>query len=106
MSWVVTVVPARPRAGTHFVEGGLQVLGGDGARVVEGARRQGVVGDAVDLPGQAAGSLEQCFCGGRLEQRQLAAGQLQTVGEVGVEFVALQAAEMMAHDQALAERFV
>ena len=28
------------------------------------------------------------------------------MGEVGGEFVALQAAEMMAHDQALAERFV
>ena len=36
----------------------------------------------------------------------LAAGQMQAVGEVGVEFVAVESGEVVAHDEALRERFV
>ena len=65
------------------------------------AGRQGVVRDSVDLAGQAAGGLEQRLGGGRLEQRQFAASGTEAVSEVGVEFVALQADDVMAHDEAL-----
>ena len=43
-------VLGRLRSGAQFVEGVLQVLGGDAARIGERARRQGVMGDAVDQP--------------------------------------------------------
>ena len=45
--------------------------------------------------------LEQGLDGGWLEQRELAAGESQTVGEVVVEFVAVEAVEVMANDEAL-----
>ena len=59
------------RSGLQFVEGVLQVLGGDAALVGERARRQGVMGDAVDLPRQPAGGVEQRLCGGRLKTAAL-----------------------------------
>ena len=64
----------------EFVEGLLHVFGVDGAGLGEGGGGERVVGDAVDLPGQAAGALEQGLGGGRLEQRQFAAGEAQAVG--------------------------
>ena len=70
-------VLGRLRSWLQFVEGVLQVLGGDAARIGERARRQGVMGDAVDQPRQPAGGVEQRLCGGRLEQRHFAAGQAQ-----------------------------
>ena len=93
-------------SGTKLVEGAVQVIGVDGAGVLKGGRRQRVVGDAVDLARQPAGALEQRLCGRRLEQRQLAAGQTESMGQVGVEFAAVETADVMAHDQALVERFV
>ena len=72
----------------------LEVLGGDGAGVVERGGGQGVVGDPVDEPGQPARALEQGFDGGGFEQGELAAGQTQAVGEVGVEFVAVESIEV------------
>ena len=62
--------------------------------------------DPVDLARQTARGLEQGLDGGRLEQRQLGTGETQAVGEIGVEFVAVEAAEMVADDEALVERFV
>ena len=62
--------------------------------------------DAVDLAWQTARGLEQGLDRGRLEQRQLGTSETQAVGEIGVEFVAVEAAEMMADDEALVERFV
>ena len=56
--------------------------------------------------GSPAGGLEQRLDGGRLEQGQFAAGKAQTVGEVGIELVAVEAADVMSDDKALAERFV
>ena len=79
-----------PASGTQFVEGALQVVGIDGAGAVECSGRQGVMGDTVNLAGQAAGGLEQRLGGGRLEQRQFTASETQAVSDVGVEFVALQ----------------
>ena len=67
---------------------------------------RGVVGDTVDEPGQPARALEQGFDGGGFEQGELAAGQTQAVGEVGVEFVAVESIEVVTHDEALGERFV
>ena len=64
------------------------------------------MGDAVDLAGQAAGGLEEGLEGVGLEQRQVAAGQVQAVGEVGLEFVAGEAGELVLDGDALAERFV
>ena len=65
--------------------GRAHVLGVDGAGLGEGGGGQCVVRRAVDLPGQASGTLEQGLDRGRLEQRQFAAGEAQAVFEVGVE---------------------
>ena len=62
--------------------------------------------DPVDLARQTARGLEQGLDGGRLEQRQLGTGETQAMGEIGVEFVAVETAEMVADDEALVERFV
>ena len=93
-------------SGPQFVEGVLHVLGVDGAGLGEGGGGQCVVRGAVDLPGQAPGALGQGLDGGRLEQRQFAAGEAQAVFEVGVELVAVEAADVVADDEALAERLV
>ena len=81
------------------------MIGGDGAGVLDG-RRQRVVGAAVDLARQPTRAPEQRLLSWRLEQWQLAAGQPQAMGQVGVELVAFVAADVVAHDQALVERFV
>ena len=44
-----------PASGTQFVEGALQMVGIDGASVVEGSGREGVMRDPVDLAWEAAG---------------------------------------------------
>ena len=44
--------------------------------------------------------------GGGFEQGELAAGESQAVGEVGVELRAVEAGEVVAHDESLGERFV
>ena len=64
----------------------------DGVELVEGGSGKREVGDAVDLPWQAARGLEQGLDRGRLEQRQFAAGQVQPVQQVGLKFVAQQTA--------------
>ena len=64
------------------------------------------MGQRADLPGQAVRGLEQRLAGGGLEQRQFAAGQAQGVRQVRLEFLALQAAEVVAHHHALGERLV
>ena len=96
--------PDRLRA--EFVDGVLHVLGVDGARLGDGGGGQGVVGDAVDAPRQSAGGLEQGLDGGRLEQGQFGAGEAQAVGEVAADLVAAEAADVVADDEALAERLV
>ena len=82
------------------------MLCGDGAGLVEGSGEEGVVGEAVDGSGQAAGGLEEGLEGGRLEQRELAAGQGEAVGEVGLELVGAEAGQVRAHEQALGEGLV
>ena len=52
----------------------VDVLGADGSGVVQRRGQEGVVGDALDEPWQAAGALEQRFDGGRFEQGHFAAG--------------------------------
>ena len=64
------------------------------------------MGEAIDLAGHALGGLEQRFDGGGLEQGQLAASQAQAVAEVLGQLLAGQPAQMMAHHDALGERFV
>ena len=82
------------------------MLGGDGAGAFRGGGGEGVVGDTIDAPGQSACAVRQRLDGGRLEQGEFAAGESQAVGEVGVEFLALDAGEVVTHDEALGERFV
>ena len=84
----------------------LDVLGGDGAGAFGGGGGECVVGEAVDESGQPAGAVGQRLDGGGLEQGVLAAGQMQAVGEVGIEFLAVESGEVVAHDEALGERFV
>ena len=64
------------------------------------------MGDTVDEPGQPARGLEQRLDGGGLEQGDFAPRQAQSVDEVVVEFAAVEPREVMAHDEALGERFV
>ena len=82
------------------------MLGGDGAGAFRGGGGEGVVGDAIDEPGQSARALRQRLDGGGFEQGEFATGESQAVGEVVVEFVALDAGEVVTHDEALGERFV
>ena len=84
----------------------FDVLGGDGASPIRGGGGQRVVGGAVDAPRQSACAVGQRLDGGGFEQAQFAAGEAQAVGEVGVEFLAVEYAEVVAHDEALGERFV
>ena len=93
-------------SGAEFVEGVLEVFGVDGSRLVQRGGGQCVMDDAVDLARQSSGSLEECLDGGRFEQRQFASGQSQSVGEIGFEFVAVEAADVVPDDEALAQRFV
>ena len=65
-----------------LLAGGLDMLGADVAGLVEGGAGERVVGQAVDLARHPLGGLEQRLDGRRLEQRQLAAGQAQAMGEV------------------------
>ena len=44
--------------------------------------------------------------GGGFEQGQFAAGRAQAVGEVVVEFLAVESGEVVTHDESLGERFV
>ena len=53
--------------------------------------------------GQSAGAVEQRLDGGRLEPGVLAAGETQAVGEGGVEFAAVESAQVVAYDEALGE---
>ena len=64
------------------------------------------MGDAVDLPGQAPGALEQGLDGRRLEQRQLASREPEAVLDVGLDLIAVETGQMVADDEALAEGFV
>ena len=68
----------------------LEVLGGDGAGVVERGGGQGVVGDTVDEPGQPARALEQGLDGGGFEQGEFAACETQAVGALPVKSVWLK----------------
>ncbi len=58
------------------------------------------MGDAVDLARQALGGLEQCLGGGGLEDRRLAAGQHESMGEVAGQLFASKPAQEVAHDDA------
>jgi len=84
----------------------LDVLGGDGARALCGGGGERVVGGAVDAPGQSARAVCERLDGAGFEQGEFAAGETQAMGEVGVEFRAVERAEVVAHDEALGERFV
>jgi hypothetical protein len=86
--------------------GGLHMLGGDLAGLFQGRTGQCVVGQTIDLARHAPGGLEQCLHGGRFEQRQLAAGQAQPMDEVVGQLLAGQSGHVMAHHDALGERFV
>ena len=79
----------------------LKVLGADGAGAFDGGGGEGVVGYSVDKPKQPAGALEQRLDGRRLEQGGLATGETQAVGEVVVEFIALDAWKIITHDDVL-----
>jgi hypothetical protein len=63
------------------------VLGRDGLGAGEGGGEQGVVGQEVDLAGQAPRGLEQRLLGGGLEEGNLCAGAVQAMGEVGAQLV-------------------
>ena len=82
------------------------MFGVDGANkaLASAAAESAFVGDAVDQPWQSAGAVEQGLDGGWFDQRQFAARQMQAVGQIGVEFVAVEAGDVMSDDEALAER--
>ena len=62
----------------------MEVVGVDDPCLVQRGGRQRVVGDAVDRAQQAARCLEQGLGGGFVEHGQFAAGQAQSVLEVGI----------------------
>ena len=89
-----------------FVDGVLRVRLVDGSGLGHGGGGERVVGDAVDGPGQSSGGLEEGLHGGWLEQRRFASGEVRAVGEILVELVALEAADVVSDDESLAQRFV
>ena len=84
----------------------MEVVGVDGSCLVEGGGGEGVVGDAVDLAGQAPCALEQGLDGGNLEQGQFASREAEAVLEIGVDLLSIEAGEMVSDDDALAEGLV
>ena len=84
----------------------MEVVGVGGSCLVEGGGGEGVVGDAVDLAGQAPCALEQGLDGGSLEQGQFASREAEAVLEIGVDLLSIEAGEMVSDDDALAEGLV
>ena len=94
------------RSRAHFLAGAPDMLGRDRAGLVQGRRGERVMGQRADQPGQPVGGLEQRLAGRGLEQRRFAASLAQGVAQVGLEFLAAQAGEVVAHHHALGERLV
>ena len=84
----------------------MEVVGVDGSCLVEGGGGERVVGDAVDLAGQAPCALEQGLDGRDLEQGQFASREAEAVLEIGVDLLSIEAGEMVSDDDALAEGLV
>ena len=98
-----------------IAEGGdIGVLGeqrgaGDGQGGVErgeGSGQERVMGQAVDAPRQPAGGLEDRLDSGGLEERQLGARSPEPVRDVLRRLVARQRRQVIADDDALAQRLV
>jgi hypothetical protein len=69
------------RGSGDFGERGLDVVGGGEFRACERRREQRVVGQQVDLAREPAGRLVDGFFGGRVEERDLGAGEAEAMGD-------------------------
>ena len=84
-----------------FGDGGLYVFRGDDTCVGECGGGECVVREEVDLSREAIGGLENGFQGGGLEERDIDASEVEEVGEVGREFLASEAADVVTDDDTL-----
>ena len=82
------------------------MLIGDGLRFGERGGGECVVGQAVDFTRHSLASLEQRLERGRLEQRQLTAGEAEPMAEIVWQFSARQPGEVIADGDTLCERFM
>lgn len=73
-----------------FLESGLDVVDRDGLGLGDGAGKQRVVGEEVDLTRQTLGRLRDRLDGRRLEERQVRAGEPEQMSEVLRELIACQ----------------
>ena len=94
------------RRSGHFGEGGLEMVGGGDLGFGERGGHQGVMGQEIDLAGQTGGGLVERLLGGGVEEGDGGAGQLETMGQVGREFLAGERRDVVADDDPLREGFV
>jgi len=65
------------RGSGHFGEGGLEMVGRGDLGFGEGGGHQGVMGQEIDLAGQAGGGLVERLLGGRVEEGDGGPGELR-----------------------------
>ena len=75
----VASVPVGEGTGSgDFGQRGLDVIGGGELGASEGGGDQRVVGEQIDFARETGGGVEERFFGGRIEERDLGAGQFLT----------------------------
>ena len=84
-----------------FWDGVSDVFGGDDTGFGEGGGGEGIVSEEVDFSGEAVCGLEDGFEGLGFKEWEVAAGETEEVSEVGWEFIAGEAGEVVSDDDAL-----
>jgi len=94
------------RSWCEFFTGRLHMLDGHDVGLVDSGAGKRIVGQAVDFAWGPLGYLEHGLNGTGLEQGQFAADQTEAVFEVCRQLLAAEPAEVVAHHDALGQRFV
>jgi hypothetical protein len=89
-----------------FGQGRLDMVGRGELGPAEGGGDEGVVREEVDLARQAGGGLKQRFFGGRVEERELGAGQAEAMRDIAGQLVSGERGHVVADDDALRERLM
>ena len=77
--------------------------GGDSLCPIKGGGDEGVVGQQIDLSGQAAGGAEDGLDGVGFEDGEFGSGQAQQVGQIAGELVTREPGQVVPYDDALVE---
>src|SRR6266702_8824716 len=79
---------AECRRSSHFGKSRLDVVGGGELGARERGGDEGVMREEIDLARQTRRRLEERFDGGRLEERELGAGEAEPMAEIAGDLVA------------------